>query len=290
MRGADLWQTGGVKHMLLALSAFIAAAALAVASWLPLWVLVAVVVLISALVALGWPQLMGVSARTSLSTVILVAGVVAVVGAAVVNRVESLFFWSSVALAFGIMVVFVIQVLRGASRPHRLESTLGACSGVVVTTMAAGWVAALRYPTGMASTSDSPSLTMLRVREIPWLEDSFLRASESDGAITVVGLSALTLMVGVEVACLPFRDVVMLPATVLATAGAAVGLSVAWGELTVLFGLLVGGAAGILLAVFRRFVRVQGIPTGVLSQVAVGAAPVAAMGGFVYFTERILLT
>ena len=126
-----------MKYLPVAASALISAAALALTSWLGTAALTVVVCLICAVVALGWPQLMGVTARGSLSAVIGAAGIVAAVGAAIAAEVDTLFFWSSVALAFGIIAVFLIQVLRGTGRPHRLESTLGACAGVVVTTTAA---------------------------------------------------------------------------------------------------------------------------------------------------------
>lgn len=277
-----------MKYLPVAAAALLSSAALAVSSWLGVWPLTAVVGMICLMVALGWPQLMGVTARRSLSAVILCAGVVAAVGAAIVERVESLFFWSSVALAFGVMVVFIIQVLRGTGRPHRLESTLGACAGVLVTTTAAGWVAGLRYPAGMAGAGDG-GLGLLRVRGLlPYENGSVLGVTGPGGELSVVALASFALLAGALVACLPVRDAVVLPLTILSAFAAALGIALFWGELTLLFAGVLGLAAGALLASVRRFLVLQGPPAGRLSAMAVGAAPIAAMGVFVYFTERLL--
>lgn len=240
-------------------------------------------------VALGWPQLMAVTARKSLSAVILTTGVVAAVGAGIVTKVESLFFWSSVALAFGVMIVFIIQVLRGSERPHRLESTLGACAGVVITTTAAGWVAGLRYPAGMAGTDEGDGLGMLRVRGLfPYEDWEVLGVTGPGGELSVVALAAFSLLAGCAVACLPVRDRIVLPLIVLTSTLAALGIALLWGELTLLFAGVLGLAAGVLLASFRRFLVLQGPPEQLLSRLAVGAAPIAGMGAVVYFTERLL--
>ncbi|WP_157983982.1 hypothetical protein [Nesterenkonia muleiensis] len=278
-----------MKHLPVALAALVGAGALAAASWAGVAALTAVVCALCAVVAVGWPQLMGVSARKSLSAVILAAGVVAALGAAIVTRVESLFFWSSVSLAFGVMVVFTIQVLRGSGRPHRLESTLGACAGVVMTTTAAGWVAALRYPAGMAEAENGAGLADLRVRGlVPYEEWGVLGVTGPGGELSVVALAAFALLAGTLAACIPARDAVVLPLIVAASAAASLGTALAWGELTLLFAGVLGVAAGALLASFRRFLLLQGAPEQVLSRLAVGAAPIAAMGALVYFTERLL--
>ncbi|GAA4840653.1 hypothetical protein GCM10023354_21600 [Garicola koreensis] len=280
-----------MKYAPLALAALAGAAALAAFAWLGVAALTAVVCVLCALVSLGWPQLMGLTARRSLSAVIFAAGAAAAVGAAIVTRVESLFFWSAVALAFGVMVVFVVQVLRGAGRPNRLESTLGACAGVVVTTMAAGWVAGLRYPAGMEDGEPGDAgMDLLRVRGLfPYEDWGLLGVTGPGGELSVISLAAFALIAGTLAACLPVRDAVALPVTVFAAVAAAVTTALLWGELTLLFAGTLGVAAGALLASFRRFLVLQGVPAGVLPKLAVGSAPIAVMGGLVYFTERLLL-
>ncbi len=278
-----------VKYLPVALAALVGAASIALASWVGVAALLVVVCVLCGVVALGWPQLMGVTARKSLSAVIMAAGVVAAVGAAIVTQVESLFFWSSVSLAFGVMIVFMVQVIRGSGRPHRLESTLGACTGVVITTTAAGWIAGLRYPAGMVETSDGAGLSALRVRGfVPYEDWEFLGVSGPGGELSVVALSAFIMCVGTVAACVPARDALVLPLIVIASTATSVGISLVWGELTLLFAGVLGLAGGVLLASFRRFLFLQGAPEMILSRLAVGAAPIAAMGALVYFTERLL--
>lgn len=278
-----------MKYLPVALAALVSAAAVAAASWIGVTALLVVVCAICAVVAVGWPQLMGVAARKSLSAVIMAAGVVAAVGAAIVTQVESLFFWSSVSLAFGVMVVFMIQVIRGSGRPHRLESTLGACTGVIITTTAAGWVAGLRYPVGLMDAGSDAGLSALRVRGfMPYEDWEFLGVTGPGGELSVVALSAFIMCVGTAVACLPARDALVLPLIVVASTATSVGIALVWGELTLLFAGILGLAGGALLASFRRFLFLQGAPEQILSRLAVGAAPIAAMGALVYFTERLL--
>lgn len=279
-----------MNYLPVAASALVSAAALALASWAGTAALTVVVCLICAVVALGWPQLMGVTARSSLSAIIAAAGIVAAVGAAIADGVDTLFFWSSVALAFGVMSVFVIQVLRGTGRPHRLESTLGACAGVVVTTTAAGWVAGLRYPANLAGSSEEAGVMgFLSVRGLlPYEDWGVLGVTGPGGELSVVGLTAATLSLGVLISCLPWRDAVVLPLVMVGSIVSAVAMAVLWGELTLLFAVILGLGAGALLACFRRFLIQQGAPSGLLSSLAVGAAPIAATGVLVYFTERVL--
>lgn len=278
-----------MKYFPVAATAIVTAAALAAASWAGTLSLTAVVVVLCGVVAVGWPQLMGVEARKSLSAVILLAGVVAALGSAIVERAESLFFWSSVALAFGVMSVFVIQVVRGTGQPQRLESTIGACGGVVITTTAAGWVSGLRYPAELVSVHQADSRGLLAVRGLFHYEDSaILAVTGTDGELSVVGLAAMTLVASALAACLPIRDAIALPLVVLVGAGAGMTLGVLWGELTLLFVGILGVGAGMLMASFRRFLILRGPPQGTLAACAVGGAPIAAMGAVVYFTERLL--
>lgn len=278
-----------MKYFPVAASALLSAAALLASSWAGTPALTAVVGAVCLVVSLGWPQLMGVAARRSLSAVILAAGVVAALGAAVVSRAESLFFWSSVSLAFGVMTIFVIQVIRGTGRPHRLESTIGASSGVVVTTTAAGWVAGLRYPAELVGVGgDDRGLVV--VRGLISLEDwGVLGVSGTSGDLTVVGLAALVLCVGVALACVPLRDAVALPLTTLGSLGVALGVGLAWGELTLFFAGVLGISAGVVVSAMRRLLHLRGAPEGRLAALAVGAAPIAVMGSLVFFAERLLL-
>ena len=285
----------GVKHTPVVASALLCSAAIALSSWAGTAALTTVVCAVCLVVALGWPQLMGVSARRSLSAVILAAGTVAAVGAGIVGSRENLFFWSSVALAFGVMTVFVIQVLRGSGsaapgeRSDRLESTLGACGGVVVTTTSAGWVAGLRYPYELSTTGGADMLSAVsswnRLHYEQW---GVLSATGPGGELSVVALAAVALFTATLAACLPGRSRVVVPVTVLVGCAGALGMALLWGELTLLFAAVLGLCAGALTGAFRRFLALHGPPEGLVAAWAVGAAPVAVMGALVYFTERLL--
>lgn len=280
-----------MKYIPVAASALFAAITLALASWAGTLAMTLVVCGICLLIALGWPQLMGVAARRSLSAVIAAAGIIAALGAASVGTAEQLFFWSSVALAFGVMSVFLIQVLRGTGRPHRLESTIGACAGVLISTTAAGWVAGLRYPIELAGVPEAEGARgILAVRGLFAVEDTTLLAvTGASGELAVVTLAASTLLVGTLLAVIPLRNWLAMTLVVTGSVVAAVAMTLAWGELTLLFAGTLGLVAGLLLASFRRFLVAQGPPGGILSGIAVGAAPIAAMGALTYFTERLLL-
>ncbi|WP_218222045.1 hypothetical protein [Nesterenkonia sp. Act20] len=280
-----------MKYIPVAASSLFAATALALASWAGTVAMTLVVCVICVFIALGWPQLMGVTARRSLSSVIAAAGVIAALGAAVVGTADNLFFWSSVALAFGVMSVFLIQVLRGTGRPHRLESTIGACAGVLIATTTAGWVAGLRYPVELAGASGGEDATgILTVRGLLAVENfTLLAVTGASGELAVVTLAAGTLGVGTLLAFMPLRNALAMTLVVAGSVAAAIGMTLAWGELTLLFAGTLGLVAGLLLASFRRFLVAKGPPQGILSGIAVGAAPIAAMGALTYFTERLLL-
>ncbi len=280
-----------MKYIPVAASSLFAATALALASWAGTVAMTLVVCAICVFISLGWPQLMGVTARRSLSSVIAAAGVVAALGAAVVGTADNLFFWSSVALAFGVMSVFLIQVLRGTGRPHRLESTIGACAGVLIATTTAGWVAGLRYPVELAGASGGEDTTgILTVRGLLAVENfTLLAVTGASGELSVVTLAAGTLGVGTLLAFLPLRNALAMTLVVAGSVAAAIGMTLVWGELTLLFAGTLGLVAGLLLASFRRFLVAKGPPQGILSGIAVGAAPIAAMGALTYFTERLLL-
>ncbi|GAA1105027.1 hypothetical protein [Nesterenkonia jeotgali] len=279
-----------MKYIPVAASALLAAMALALASWAGALAMTLVVCGLSILIALGWPQLMGVSARRSLSAVIAGAGVISALGAGVVGSASDLFFWSSVALAFGVMSVFLIQVLRGTGRPHRLESTIGACAGVLIATTGAGWVAGLRYPVELAEASGAEGARgLLAVRGLLFEDTALLAVTGASGELAVVTLAAGTLIVATLLAVIPLPNMWAMLLVVVGSTAAALGMTLAWGELTLLFAGTLGLIAGLLLGSFRRFLITQGPPQGVLSGIAVGAAPIAAMGALTYFTERLLL-
>jgi hypothetical protein len=209
------------------------------------------------MVGLGWPQLLGVPARKTLSTVISLAGIAAVLLASVAPSGMAL-SWTVVVVALGVMAVFMVQLVRGTGQPHRLESTFGASTGLVLAVLGAGWVAAERLSANSADT----------------------------GMMLITGISML---MAIAVCVLPWPDRIVAPLGVLlavlaGTLGASISSSV-----PLLPAALVGAVAGTVIACFRRLILAEGGPRQVPAALAIGAAPIMASGGLVYFLEKMFL-
>ena len=124
--------------------AVLAAAALIGIVGASYWSVAAVAVftgLISVVVGLGWPHLLNVPARKSQGAVLALAGVAAC-AAAYLAPPTALLTWLPAVAALGVGAIFLIQLLRGTGQAHRLESTIGVITGVLLTTLGSGWVAA----------------------------------------------------------------------------------------------------------------------------------------------------
>jgi len=250
-------QDGRVRTWIVAVVAAVLLSAVIGASY---WSPVAVVAVACAgalMVGLGWPQLLGIPARKTLSTVISLAGIGAVLLASVAPTGMAL-AWTVVVVALGVMAVFMVQLVRGTGQPHRLESTFGASTGLVLAVLGAGWVAADRLSdneadTGMMLVTGISMLMTIAVCVLPW----------PDRLVAPLGvlLAVLTGMLGAAVT----SDVPLLPAAV------------------------VGALVGIVVVCFRRLVLAEGGPEQLPAALAVGSAPVMASGGLVYFLEKMLL-
>ena len=209
------------------------------------------------MVGIGWPQLLGVPARKTLSTVISLAGIMAVLLASVAPSGMAM-AWTVVVIALGVIAVFMVQLVRGTGQPHRLESTFGASSGLLLAVLGAGWVAAERLS---ANSADS-------------------------GMMLVTGVSML---MAVAVCVLPWPDRLVAPlGVVLAVLTGALGASLA-SSVPMLPAALVGAVAGGIIVCFRRLILADGGPTKLPAMLAVGAAPVLSSGALVYFLEKMLL-
>jgi len=241
----------------MAVVAALAVAGIVAASYLSLGVLVAAVCLVTLVVGIGWPHLLGVPARKTLAAVITLSGLAAVAAAALAPA-ASLLMWLPMAAALGVAAVFVVQLLRGTGQSHRLESTLGASTGVLLAAMGSGWVAADRLAanasnSGMMLVTGLGMLTALAVCEIPWPDRIVAPV-----AVVLAGLAGV--LAALLFAPLPPRA---------AGAGCA-------------------GAAAVL-ASFRRLVVAGDGPDNWPAALSVGAAPVLGIGALVYFIDKLLL-
>lgn len=247
-----------VKTWIVAVAAAAVLCAVIGASYLSIPVLTAVVCVAAVVIGAGWPVLLGVPAKKTLATVISLAGISTAVLASVAPTGMPL-LWMAVVIALGVMAVFLIQLIRGTGQPHRLESTFGASTGLVLTSLGAGWIAADRLSANSANT----------------------------GMMLVTGISML---VAIAVCTLRWPDRIVAPlGAVLATLAGPLAATL-FASVPMLPAAVVGAVVGIIIVCFRRLILADGGPTRLLAMLAAGAAPVMAAGSLVYFLERMLLS
>lgn len=217
-----------------------------------------VVSVASVLAAVGWPHLLGVPARKSQSAVIGLSALLAVVLTATAPA-PSYLAWFPAAVSLGVGAVFMIQLLRGTGQSFRLESTLGASTGVLAVAMGAGWVAADRLA---------------------------VNATDS-GVMLVTGIS---MVIAVLACLLPFPDRLVGPITVVLAVLAGPLGALLFTDVPALPAAIVGLACGVVLAGSRRLLLSRNAPLGGLAAVSAGATPVLAIGAVVYFLDKLLLS
>ena len=247
-----------MKLWSLAVPAALAIIGIVGASYLSVPVVAVFCGLAAALTGICWPHLIGVPARKTQGAVLALVGAGAVAGAYFAPAAAML-AWLPAAVAVGVGAVFLIQLLRGTGQAHRLESIVGIMSGVLVTALASGWVAADR----LAGTAGNPAL------------------------LTVTGSAALA---AVAVSLIPVPDRMAAPLGVVAGAltaalAALVVSGVAW-PVAAFSGLVV---AAVVMA-FRRLVLSRDGQTNAAGQLALGLAPVLVLGSVVYFLGSLLLS
>lgn len=243
-----------MKSWIVGAAGIVGLAAVIAASYRPMTVLLAVSCVAAAAVGLGWPHYLRVPARKTLGTIIGLSGIGAALAAAFAPA-PSFLWWSPVLIAAGICAVFVMQLLRGTGQEKRLESTLGASAGVLLACLGAGWIAAARF-NGLGSmmlVTGASGVFALAVGMIRW----------PDRIVAPIGI-ILAGLAG-PLAGLLFFDVPVLAAVV------------------------VGVAIGSVLVAFRRLIVQNGLPETFPDALALGVAPVYALGTLVYFIEKLLI-
>lgn len=241
-----------------ALVAVVALAAIVGASYLSLPATAVVVIVLVLAAAIGWPYVLGVPARKSQSTAIALSALAAC-AAAYVSPSGAALTWLPVAVALGLGAVFLIQLLRGTGQSFRLESTLGTSSGVLLTALGAGWIAA---------------------------ENLSVNAGTS-GVTLVTGISVLAALL---VALLPWPDRMVAPIGVLLAALAGPLCALVFTDVEELPAAVIGAVCGAVIMAARRLVISRDTPLSAPALIAVGAAPILGLGSLVYFLERLLLS
>jgi hypothetical protein len=217
-------------------------------------VLVAVAVLIAAAVGIGWPHFLRIPAKKTLAAVIALPGAGSALAAALAPAPGYL-DWTPGFLALGMMAVFVVQLIRGTGQAQRLESTLGCCVGVLLSCLGAGWIAGAR---------------------LDGIREMLLGAAISAAVALLAGL-------------IRWPDSVVAPLGIVLAglAGPLAGLVLS--DIAVLPAAIFGVVVGAVLASFRRLVTLRGAPLNIPAALAMGLAPVSAVGSLAYFIDKLLI-
>lgn len=247
-----------MKSASIAATAAVSLCAIIGGAYLSLPVVVGVLCALSLVIGFGWPHLLGVPAKKTLGAIIAGAGVGSAVTAALLegNRV---LLWFPAIVAVGVMLVFLVQLLRGTGQSLRLESTIGGSAGVLVCAMGGGWAGAERLA---SNTQDS-------------------------GMMIVTGASVV---IALLISLLPWPDRIVAPIGVLLATMAGLLGAVLFSGVPPLAAAAVGLVCGAVVVSFRRLVVAGRGPHTLPGVLAIGAAPIAALGTMVYFLEKLLLT
>ncbi len=239
-------------------AAAVAAGTIVASSYISLQAVVLATGAACILAAIGWPYILRVPAKKSQSAAIGSSALLAVVLTATAQG-PSFLAWFPAAVALGVGAIFMIQLIRGTGQSHRLESMLGASSGVIAVDMGAGWVAADRLA---------------------------INAGDS-GVMLVTGVSIL---VAIAVCLLPFPDRLVGPAAVVLAALAGPLGGLLFTDVPALAAAVVGLACGAVIAGTRRLLIARDAPIPAIAAVSAGITPVLAIGAIVYFLDKLLLS
>ncbi|WP_307843246.1 hypothetical protein [Arthrobacter sp. MSA 4-2] len=247
-----------MRFWIVAAAAAASVAGLVGASFVSPLAVAAVTALLCAVAAIGWPHLLGVPARKRQSAAIGLSAIAATAAAAFTPG-PGFMVWFPGAVALGVSAVFLIQLLRGTGQSHRLESTLGASSGVFAVALGSGWAAADRLPVNAAGTS----------------------------MMLVTGISVLAGLAGL----LPrWPDRVAAPLGLVLAAAAGCAGALLLPGVPVLPAVLVGLVSGAVLVSGRRLLTSREAPLNAAAALSAGITPVLAIGALVYFLDTLLLS
>ncbi|RJT83019.1 hypothetical protein D6T63_00715 [Arthrobacter cheniae] len=239
-------------------AAVMAAGAIVGSSYISLQAVAIATGVVAVLAAIGWPYILRVPAKKSQSAAIGLSALLAVVLTASLPG-PSFLAWFPASVALGVGAIFMIQLIRGTGQIHRLESTLGASTGVLVIGMGSGWVAADRLA---------------------------VNATDS-GVLLVTGISVA---VAIAVCLLPLPDRLVAPAAVALAALAGPLGALLFTDVPAVAAAVVGVACGAVMAGTRRLLVAREAPLDALAALAAGTTPVLAIGAIVYFLDKLFLS
>jgi hypothetical protein len=236
-------------------------------------VLALAVLLVAALVAAGWPELLDLPTPRGTTAVVVLAALGAGAAALVavhVARAEGtqalgVLGRLPVVAALALLLAFVHQLLRRDGRPRLVESVTGAVSGQAVVVLAAAWIA---VPTTYAGAPLAPVVLAAVV--------TASAVSATTWPMRVVG--PVNLLVGAATGYLAGALTVLL-------GGQGVVSEARWA----VAGIVAGAGVGLLVSAWRvltdRLPSVRSLPAAL----AVAAVPVAASGAAAYLVGRLVL-
>jgi hypothetical protein len=225
------------------------------ALYAPLAVTIAVGIVLSLVFGFGWPHYLRIPARKTLGTVISLTGAGACLAAGL-SRGPDYLIGVPILLALGVGAVFLVQLVRGTGQSHRLESTLGAAGGVVLAALGPGWIAAQRF-------------------------------SGSSSLVLITGVSAA---VALGVGLIRWPDRVIAPLGIVLAALAGPLAALLFSDIHIVPAAICGAAVAAVLVSFRRLGTLGGEPRNTAGGMAMGIAPVAALGTLVYFIDKLLIS
>ncbi|GAA0298630.1 hypothetical protein [Kineococcus aurantiacus] len=251
------------------------AAVLALAAFGPAPVRALAVVLVGALVAVGWPELLDLPARRSTTVLVGLVAVAAAVAAAVAvahardegTQAAGVLAHSPAVAALSLLAAFTHQLLRRDGRPRLVESVTASVGAQAVVVLGAAWVA---VPSTYAGATLAPVVLAAVV--------ATAAVSATTWPLRVAG--PVNLVVGGAAG--------WLAATLAVLLGAGTGDVVSQGRWAVA-GIVAGVGAGVLVSAWRGLTARLPAAGTVPAALAVAAVPVALAGGGAYLVGRLVL-
>ena len=233
-----------------ALAALVAAASYVQPRPLPL---VAAVVVLVVLVALGWPSLLRLPAAGSTRVVVAICGAGGV-AATYFTQGEPVLRHLPTVLAGAVVLSFIAQMLRRDGRPQLTESVSGTVAGVAAIATS-GWIAAAR----------------------------------SDAGVTLVVTSAVALAVAAAVSALPVRGWVALGISAVAAVLVGGAVATLLPDIDTVSGLWCGLVAGVVVGALHLLLERLPARGARLAGLTAAAMPVAVCGIFVFVVGRMVI-
>lgn len=217
-------------------------------------VLLAVATITAACVGIGWPHFLGIPAKKTLAALIGLPGIGSAVAATYLPA-PGFLNWTPAFIAAGVMAVFVMQLIRGTGQAQRLESTLGSCAGVFLSSLGAGWIACARF----------------------------------NGVREMLLIAAISAAIALLAGLIRWPDRIVAPLGIVGAGLAGPLAGLVFSDIAVLPAALVGVVIGAVLVSFRRLVVIRGETLNLPAALGMGLGPVSAVGSLAYFIDKLLL-